>query len=67
MGIIASLLDMALQSRPAYACSCIPAAIHHPGHVDTSITDNWVGLLGSKHEDATARETESITLPRARL
>jgi hypothetical protein len=59
MGIIASLLDMALQSRPAYACSCIPAAIHHapgvPDHVDTSITDSWVGLLGSKHED-TIRE-----------
>jgi len=47
MGIIASLLDMALQSRPAYACSYIPAAIHHapgvPDHVDTSTTDSWVG------------------------
>lgn len=30
MGISVSLLGMASQSRPAYACSCIPAAIHHP-------------------------------------
>ena len=49
MGISVSLLGMALQSRPAYACSCIPAAIHHPDHVDTSIC--W--LSGSKHEDTT--------------
>ena len=55
MGISVSLLGMALQSRPAYACSCIPAAIHHPDHVDTSIC--W--LLGSKHEDTTTQATPS--------
>ena len=46
MGISVSLLGMALQSRPAYACSCIPAAIHHPDHVDPSITDTLSLLVG---------------------
>lgn len=55
MGISVSLLGMALQSRPAYACSCTPAAIHHPDHVDTSIC--W--LLGTKHEDTTTQATPS--------